>query len=448
MHQTRKHFSQDRLIATAHEAIRNKLLILNKGDEDEARRVLNSAMSALALFTFKFPSLLKFDRLVRVESEARKTNIHTLFNVGLVPCDTYMRATLDPQLPEIIHTAPKKIFTLLQRGSILRQHFQFLNHYLVSLDGTGYFSSPTVHCENCCVKEHKNGSKTYYHQMLAGAIVCPWQKVALPFASPEPIMNTDGATKNDCERNAAKRWIPRLRREHPFLPIIIVADGLSSNAPFIKLLGEHSCRFILVCQESDHEYLTNWVNAASAEDAPTIECEDAKKHLKLTYQYMKGVPLNDSNSDVLVNVVKMWEHNLKTGQTRKWMWATDLNVTRNNVRDIAAGGRARWKIENETFNTLKNQGYEFEHNFGHGEKNLSTIFACLMLLAFFIDQCLQLLNVSFQAAYARLGAKDTLWEEMRSIFKSYILPSLEKIYELICHPPPPIDLSGRSVAIG
>lgn len=85
------------------------------------------------------------------------------------------------------------------------------------------FSSSTVHCNNCCVKNHKNGSVTYYHQTLATALVHPEQNVVFPFI-PEPTQKTDGAKKNDCERNAAKPWVEGFRREHLHLKVIIFAD--------------------------------------------------------------------------------------------------------------------------------------------------------------------------------------------------------------------------------
>ena len=81
--------------------------------------------------------------------------------------------------------------------------------------------------------------------------------------------------------------------------------------------------------------------------------------------------------------------------------------------------RARWKIENETFNTLKNQGYHFEHNYGHGEQNLSVVLALLMLLAFLVDQTQQLCCPLFQAAWRKAGTKRHLWEEVRALFHSF-----------------------------
>ena len=98
-----------------------------------------------------------------------------------------------------------------------------------------------------------------------------------------------------------------------------------------------------------------------------------------------------------------------------------------------AGGRARWKIENETFNTLKNQGYHFEHNYGHGEQHLSVVFAMLMMLAFLVDQTQQLCCALFQAVWAKLGSKRLLWERMRALFYDYALASMRQLFEALLY---------------
>jgi hypothetical protein len=443
MNKTGKYFTQDYMVVAIKRAVERKLERIKSGkDKSKVKdRVLDSIMSGVAMFTFKFPSLLQFDHLRKSEG-VKYRNLCKLFRIGSVPSDTYMREVLDEESPSILRTCFSQIFALLQRGGILK-NFLFLDqYYIISLDGTGYFSSDKVRCKQCCVKEHKDGRKEYYHQMLAGALVSPGEKIVFPFA-PEPIMNTDGATKNDCERNAAKRWLEDFRREHPNLPVVIVADGLSSNAPFIQALEQHNCRFILVAKESDHKYLTDWVEAADTTDAPIITKQSKSGIQK--YQYMNNVPLNDSNRECLVNVVKYWEENEHKEILRKWMWVTDIPVTHDNVKQLAKGGRSRWKIENETFNTLKNQGYQFEHNFGHGYKNLTTVFAYLMLLAFFVDQCLQLLNKDFQKALNRCKAKFALWEAMRVRLDCFILDSFDTLYSLV-HSPPIIDASAYAAS--
>jgi hypothetical protein len=166
-----------------------------------------------------------------------------LFQVNQAPCDTQLRERLDDVEPSSIRQPFKTIFAYLQRRKMLKP-YEYLGGYLLSLDGTGYFSSQEIHGENCCEKHHKDGSTTYYHQMLGVFMVHPNQKVVIPFA-PEPIMKQDGQSKNDCERNAAKRLLENLRREHPHLKVIIIEDGLSSNAPHIETLKALNCSYIL-----------------------------------------------------------------------------------------------------------------------------------------------------------------------------------------------------------
>ncbi|MGZ3790691.1 MAG: hypothetical protein ACXVCQ_19365, partial [Bacteriovorax sp.] len=99
--------------------------------------------------------------------------------------------------------------------------------------------------------------------------------------------------------------------------------------------------------------------------------------------------------------------------------------------DIMRGGRARWRIENETFNTLKNQGYHFEHNFGHGDKNLSVVFAILMMLAFLVDQVQQIASRLFNAVWEKLGTKRSVWENIKILFYGYKTDSMEGILKAL-----------------
>lgn len=142
--------------------------------------------------------------------------------------------------------------------------------------------------------------------------------------------------------------------------------------------------------------------------------------------------MNASNQDLLVNFIEYWEIR-PNGKKQHFSWVTDLEVTKENVFLFMRGGRARWKIENETFNTLKNQGYHFEHNFGHGNKNLSTIFALLMMLAFLVDQVQQKLCPLFRGAWEECKSKRLLWEKMRAYFSTLIFSSMKEILEAILY---------------
>ena len=444
MKQVRKYFTQDELIAKVRESFVESLRKSNVYDNSFSTiSNVDCLMSGLAIFSFKFPSLLQFDK-TRNEKGALFKNLKKLFLLEECPCDTYMRERLDVLDPKLCRQAFRSLFSLLQRGKILDNFRFFGDYHLISIDGTGVFFSDSVHCDNCNVIEHRDGSVTYNHQILAAALVNPDQKVVYPFA-PEPIMKTDGSEKNDCERNAFKRWSVDFRREHPHLKSIILADALSSNEPFIRILRENRLNFILVCKEADHKYLTDYIRAADKEKTSLdTDIDSVKRH----YEYILNVPLNATNQDCLVNVVRFSEtkmvskgrgkNKITKEKTTNWMWVTDLPVNLNNIEEFVKGGRARWKIENETINTLKNQGYNFEHNFGHGKKHLHTVFAHLMLLAFFIDQCLQQVNKRFQEALNKVGGKSALWEAIRACLKYIELPNFETLYDLIIRPPPPV----------
>jgi hypothetical protein len=121
--------------------------------------------------------------------------------------------------------------------------------------------------------------------------------------------------------------------------------------------------------------------------------------------------------------VNVWEYKEKDkkGKETIWIWVTDIPLCKDNVFKIMRGGRARHKIEKETFNTLKNQGYNFEHNFGHGNKYLSEVFASLMMPAFFVDQLQQLGCKKFTLALTRFKSKTMLWGHKRAIFLRFCL---------------------------
>ena len=185
-------------------------------------------MSGLAVFGLKYPSLLQFDD--SLEDEVTCHNLKTLYNIKDVPCDTSMRSRLDEVDPRALRPAFTSIFSSLQRGKVV-EDYKVLGKYLVfACDGTGMFSSKTVHCENCCEKHHKDESITYYHQMLGAVLIHPDQKEVFPLC-PEPISKADGSTKNDCEQNAMKRLLADLQREHPRLEVIITEDALGAKGP-------------------------------------------------------------------------------------------------------------------------------------------------------------------------------------------------------------------------
>ena len=384
----------------------------------------DNLMSGFALFSLKYPSLLQFD--LHATEEMVKHNLSSVYGINNIPSDTQMRERLDEIEPDQLRRTFKSLFAQCQRSNRLELFKYYDDRYLMPLDGTGYFQSAEVHCDNCCVKNHRDGRVTYYHQMLSGVIVHPNHKVALPFA-PEAIMKSDGSTKNDCERRSAERFLDHLKREHPHLRSTITGDGLFSNGPFIKRLREDGHAFILVAKPKDHKALFEEFNSL-----PRSSYEIKREKVTHRFEWINKLAINDSHLDCKVNVLEYWEEH-ENGKRQHWVWVTDFPLSEKNVYQIMKGGRARHKIENETFNTLKNQGYQFEHNFGHGKKHLSTVFAYLMMLAFLVDQLEQLGCKTFNKALARLKTKKSLWERKRSIFFNFFIGSLEDLWNALAY---------------
>jgi hypothetical protein len=384
----------------------------------------DALMSAFAMFSLKDPSLLAFDHRRRDPDD----NFRTIYGIDRVPCDSQMRAILDPVEPASLRPTFRAVFRCLQRGQVLERFVFRDGYYLLSLDGTTYFSSTKIHCPSCLEKHHRGGGITYSHQLLGATLVHPDLKEVIPLA-PEPIIQQDGHTKNDCERNATRRWLKQFRQEHPLLPVIIIEDALSANAPHLKDLAEARARYIIGVKPGDHAFLFEYLRVLDeAGQKQVLTLIDPATEVLHHFRFCTGAPLNESNSDVLVNVLEYWEVH-PDGKVQHFSWITDLALDpdADAVWDVMRGGRARWKIENETFNTLKNQGYNLEHNYGHGEQNLSVVLALLMMLAFLVDQVQQLCCPLFQAAWRKMKTKCHLWEEIRSHFRTLLFDSMAEL---------------------
>lgn len=428
MHKSRKNLSPDGLWTLVHTFLTEKLPDVKRENRRLRPTVLDSVMSCCAVFNLKFPSLLKYEEGLK-ETKLLQ-NLRRLFHVKQAPSDTTMREHLDELEPDVIRGVFKEVFAAAQRGKLLEPYVFWEGHYLVAGDATQHFSSKKVHCNSCCQKKHidkesKEETITYHHNMLGAVLVHPDMRQVIPLC-PEPITKQDGKTKNDCEQNAAKRLIPDIRREHPHLKIIMVEDALYATGPHLELLKENNMRFIINAKEGNLGSLFNWVKNAELKKYSFIDRAGTTHE----FQFINDVPLNESHPELRVNFVDYWETK-KNGKRQHMAWITDLPLSEKTVEFVMRGGRARWHIENETFNTLKNQGYNFEHNFGHGEKNLCTIMALLMMLAFLVDQIAESSNLLFQHARSRAGGRRSLWEHLRMVFQYFVVKDWDCFYNLV-----------------
>lgn len=386
----------------------------------------DALMSGVAVFSLKCPSLLKFDEMK--DEKAIRHNLRTLYGIFNAPSDTHMRSVLDRVNPADLGPAVVALHQTADKIGLFKKYEYFNDQVLISIDGTGHFCSSAISCPYCCIKEHRSGKKGYYHQMLGAVVVHPNFPIVIPLA-PEPITKEDGETKNDCERNAAKRLLMQISKNYKHLKPIIIEDGLSSNGPHVKLLKSLGFSFILGVKPGDHEALFAQIDKGML-DGKMEEFEEVDEAGVIRgYRFINQIPLNASHPDLLVNFLEYWE--VDGNKTLNFTWITDIKLTNETVKIVMRGGRARWKVENETFNTLKNQGYHLEHNFGHGRQYLTSIFGSLAFLAFLIDQ-LQSWGCSLfkQARQARRTLR-SLWDQMQALFTTHLISSWELLWRAI-----------------
>ena len=155
---------------------------------------------------------------------------------------------------------------------------------------------------------------------------------------------------------------------------------------------------------------------------PYSERHDRAAGLVHRFRFLNDVPLKASHAEGRVNCIEYGERG--QDKVQHVSWVTDLRVTKRNVLHLMRGGRARWKSENETCNTRKNQGSHFEHTSGHGEQHLAVVFAMLRMRACLGDQAQQLCGALCQAVWAKLGSKRMRWERLRALLYDDALASM------------------------
>lgn len=407
----------------------------------ELHDVLNAAF---AMFALKFPSLLQFEN--NALSGVIGENLRTLFRITEIPSDTQMREILDDVPPQHLRPIFKKLIGMAVSSKALLPYRFYEDKYLVSVDGTGMFSSNEIHCSSCLERNQRKGTELLYqHQIFAGAIVAPDQKTVIPFF-PEPIGRNDGQDKNDCERNAFKRFIAQFREDFPRIEAIIVSDAIGATIPQIEQIRFSGLSYILGVKPGSHKTLFRSVKGMAKRGemkkhvVTEMIGEKVKKKRTRTYYWANGALLSHTDGDFTTNFLDFtetieWECKGKPKEKKvHFSWVTDFHLTKNNVEQITQGGRARWRIENETFNTLKNRGYHFEHNYGHGYQYLSNLLADLMMLAFLFDQLQEMGCKIFKKALLASGRKLYLWQHLSSVFQMIRFSSWQQLMSLLANP--------------
>jgi hypothetical protein len=386
-------------------------------------------MSAFAMFFMQSESFLDFQRKV---AESRHTsNLSSLFGVDKIPTDAHIRSMLDEVEPSSLQPAFDDAFaTLVDEGGLAR--FEVLDgRLLVALDGTEYFCSQNLRCANCLIRKRSGGIEEYYHSMLAATVVAPGQRHVLHLM-PEFIETPDGADKQDCERSATKRWLASekasvLESHRP----VFLGDALFACQPIIGALPE-GADAIFVVKPDQHRAV---FDAVADGTASMLEVPQSNGTL-WTYRWAKGVPMRKDNP-VEVDFCELTISRPSGKVTYRNAFITTLQVTKANVAEIVACGRTRWKIENESFNVLKNHGYNLAHNFGHGAKHLAKTFVALNLLAFSFHNVADIADDLWRRARTKVVKRTTFFRDLVSLCSYHVFTSWDALLGTIATGDPP-----------
>jgi hypothetical protein len=220
--------------------------------------------------------------------------------------------------------------------------------------------------------------------LVSPAIVKPGRKEVIAL-SPEFIRAADGKPKAENEISAAKRWLSRHEQRLSPLSVTIMGDDLYASQPFLQMVREAEMNFLCVCKPQSHRYLEECIESLRGTgETETLQTTEwtGKERRTTGYEWAEDVPIRSTEDAMKLG----WLSVLVAGEDGRRIYAnsfiTNHVLNADTVEEIAAAGRARWKIENEDINTLKTKGYNLEHNFGHGSEHLSETLATLNILAF------------------------------------------------------------------
>jgi hypothetical protein len=396
-------------------------------------------MSAFSLFFMQSESFLAYQRSL---DDARKTsNCHSLFGMAKIPTDATIRSLLDGVHPRHLQGSFDQALTTLRERGGMRAFERLGGRALIVLDGTEFFCSQKLGCDQCQTRKRNNGKTDYYHSMLAASIVAPGHNMVLPLM-PEFIAKPDGAEKQDCERNACKRWLAAHGERVKDLRPVYLGDDLFACQPICEAVKAAGGDFLMTAKADSHIALYDFMRGAEREDM-SVTRKEAGKTLNHRYRWFVGAPLRDSKDALSVNWLGVTITDAKGKVTYDGAFVTSLDITRDNVAEIAACARARWKIENETFNVLKNNGYHLEHNFGHGKQNLAMTFAALNLLAFAFHTVCDCLELLWNEARQAKRARKRFFEHIRTITAYLVFPDWKTLMITLIKSKPPPEIESQ-----
>jgi hypothetical protein len=396
-------------------------------------KISDAVLGAFAVFFTQSPSFLAYQR--QMKRTKGRSNAESLFQIEQIPSDPQIRNLLDPIEARILYPLFRKVLAKLEQADHLDAFRFFADSFLISLDGTRFFSSQKIQCPSCSHRTITNKTTgeettTYFHDVIIPVLVTPESNRVITL-EPEFIIPQDGHDKQDCEQIAAKRWIDRNAQQFAGSKATVLGDDLYCTQPFCELLLKHGFDFILTCKPDSHSTLYEWVDFTGPEEL-TVRHWNGRFDQVNTYRFVQHVPLRRGDDALYVDWCELTITRKTDGQVLyRNAFATSHSVTQETVEPIVQAGRARWKCENESHNVLKTKGYHLEHNFGHGKHNLASVLLTLNLLAFLLHTVLHLVSHKYLLLRKELATRQTFFQDIRALTRYLFFNSWEALLDFM-----------------
>ena len=282
-------------------------------------------------------------------------------NISEIPYYGTLNYYLMMLSPECLDTVRKKMIKTLIRSKTFYDSRLLGQYWRIVLDGTGLFHFKERHCENCLKRTatNKDGTKTttYYHKVLEAKLILA-DNIVISLGT-EFIENEDeNVTKQDCEQNAAKRLLYRIKKQYPRLKICILGDSLYAAQSIMGICRNNNWKYILNCKSGSQKNIITDYEYIKSGDCASYRILKYKDDEEGIASYVNHV--EDVTDKVEIFNVFEYEHN-NDKKSLKFVWVTNIEVSDTNIEKMIKAGRSRWKIENEGFNNQKHGLYKIEH---------------------------------------------------------------------------------------
>jgi len=384
----------------------------------------DTVTGAFPVFFTQSPPFPAFQRTM--EQNKGKSSAGTLFGMDRIPCDNHIGDLSDEVHPSYIF--PMFPFIPGEIGKFgCPDIFRSVNNNLLTApDGTHYFSSDAVCCDNCSVTEHRNGKISYPHSAAVPVTVSPGNDKVISL-EPEFIMPRDGHKKQDCENTAAKRWLSKYGKIYSAMNATVPGDDLYCRQPICEIITEQGLNFIPVCKPDSHKTLCERTNGAEGMKTLLIRRWTGKRRENDTYRFISQIPLCDAEKASEVNRCEITSTPEDGRTVYRNSFVTNHEITEKNVTETVMAGRSRRKTENENSNVLKTKGYNLEHNSGHGKKYLSPLLLTFNLSAFLFHTALDIFDNKYKMLRKQLPSRKTFFDDIRALTRYICFDSRESL---------------------